>query len=56
MLADSMGYEINFLGFYLGNWSDKLDIEFHKKMPQVELTYLQATINKFLPCFIKNFI
>ena len=56
MLADSMGYEITFLGFYLGNWSDEPDIELQKKMPQVKLTYLQAARNPFMPWLISTFI
>jgi len=49
MLASSLEYEITFLGFWLGNWSDELDKELQQKLPDVQFKYLQATRKPFMP-------
>jgi glycosyltransferase involved in cell wall biosynthesis len=42
-LADSLQYDIHFLGFHLGNWSDELDKDIRKKIPTLRCTYMDAT-------------
>ena len=49
MLAHSSGYQVTFLGFKIGNWSDELDIELQKKFSGINLIYLNATRKPFLP-------
>ncbi len=48
-LASSLHYEVSFLGYHLGNWSDELDNQIRKQMPDVKYIYLDATRKKFLP-------
>lgn len=56
MLARSTGYEINFLGFYLNNWSDKLDFEIQRNLPGLHLTYLQAIRKPFTPWLLSTLV
>ena len=48
-LADSLNYDISFLGFHLGNWSDELDRKIQKQMGSPKYIYLDASRKKFLP-------
>ena len=48
-LANALDYDISFLGFHLGNWSDELDKEIRKQVPKANYTYLEASRINFLP-------
>ena len=47
-LALSLGYQINFLGFHLGNWSDELDREIRQGIPSPEFIYLDASRTNYI--------
>jgi glycosyltransferase involved in cell wall biosynthesis len=55
----SEDYQCSYLGFKLGNWSDKIEPEHQKTLKIVQFHYLSATRNPYLPwlwaTFIKNF-
>ncbi|MEJ7820764.1 MAG: hypothetical protein WKF85_00505 [Chitinophagaceae bacterium] len=42
-LASDLNYEVTFLGFNLGNWSDEIDKKTVKELPTVTFIYLNAT-------------
>jgi hypothetical protein len=47
-LADSLKYNIHFLGFHLGNWSDELDKDIRKRFPSLTCRYMDATRKNYL--------
>jgi hypothetical protein len=42
-LALSLGYEVTFVGFYLGDWSERNEEELKKELSGVRFIYLDAT-------------
>lgn len=46
-LAYSLHYDVTFLGFKHGNWSDKGDAEIQKQYPLVNFNYLDATRDNY---------
>jgi glycosyltransferase involved in cell wall biosynthesis len=47
-LAHALNYNVSFLGFNLGNWSDKLDNDLLKGIPWLNSVYLDATRKSFI--------
>ena len=46
-LASGLGYQITFIGFNLGNWSDAGDQLIKKKYPGIKFIYLEASRKKY---------
>lgn len=43
VLATSLGYDVSFVGFKLGNWSDAKDASAREAFPNMNIHYLDAT-------------
>lgn len=50
-LAVSQGYQVTFLGFSLGNWSDELEEKLKNELQGVQLFYLDATRRQYAGWF-----
>lgn len=55
-LAHSLNYDISFLGFNLGNWSDKLDEEIRKGMIYPKYRYLDASRSHYFQWLKHSFL
>jgi len=54
-LAISLGHKVDFLGFFSGNWSDKVDIEITKSI-KANFYYIPATRKPLFPWFVSTLI
>ncbi len=49
LLANAEGHSVTFIGFRLGNWSDKGDEQICRELPGIKFIYLDATRSKYVP-------
>ncbi len=54
-LAVELGYDLSFVGFKLGGWSDKIDIELIKNI-KAKFHYISITRKPFFKWFISSVI
>jgi len=54
-LAINLGYEVDFIGFLSGNWSDEIDKGLIKNL-KANFYYIPATKKPFLPWFMSSII
>jgi len=54
-LTVEAGFEVDFIGFYSGNWSDKIDEEIIKQI-NANFHYISANRNSFFKWFLSSLI
>jgi glycosyltransferase involved in cell wall biosynthesis len=55
-LALLNGFEVSFIAFNLGNWSDETDLEYLKELVGVKAYYLSAKKKPLAPWFFSSFV